>query len=276
MLLEGPMRARVCLSRLGVLGAIAASFACGRPGPTMPPPQPPAQATTEVTAGAPPAQTPVTGLFRYVADQATFQECTTGKELQVSMEADYLNTERAYTSAAAASPGAPMVIKAFVHVVQRPHATDPERHSMIVIDRLVETSNDTSACPAAKPAAASLWSTRWRLVELDGKPVPEPGAQPWPAPSIVLDEREQSVTGFAGCNDMRGSWRLPEGVTGARDRGRLALSSVATTRRTCAASTLETDFLRALEQTRRFEVSGSTLVLFDDSGPRARFEAQRN
>lgn len=257
---------------LGAVAAIACSSGCGRPAPVTPPPQPPApaKATTEITSAASPRE-PTTGLFRYDpdAETATFQDCTSGRTFPVLTTEDYLSTQTAYTSATAGSPGVPMRIKAYVRVVQVPYVGGRERHDMIVIDRLVETSTDTSTCrAAAEQAAPPLAVTRWRLVELDGRQVAPASAEPWPTPSLVLDE-QHGLVGFAGCNDIRGRWG------GATEQGQLSFQDIVATRKTCSASATEADFLRALAQTRRFEVSDRTLVLFDDSGPRARFEAQR-
>jgi heat shock protein HslJ len=265
------MRARRSLVRLAALVAIVAPASCARSTAGRAPAAP-AKSTTELTAAAAPT-TPTDGLFRYVADEATFQDCATGKSYQVVMDADYMSTQYAYTSAAVREPGAPMMIKALVHVVETPHVGDRERHPMVVIDRLVQASNDTSTCPAASFGPSSIATHRWRLVELDGQPVAEDATQKWPRPTIVLNARDQTFAGFSGCDDLHGRWTTPDGPG---DRGRLDLAGVVAVPRGCTPSQRDDALVRALEQTQRFEVTGSRLVLYDDKGPRARFEAQED
>ncbi len=84
----------------------------------------------------------------------------------------------------------------------------------------------------------TLEDREWTLVELRGQGVvalPE-----LPLPSFRLASGE--MTGFAGCNQMFGSYEV--------DGGKLAFGPIGTTRRACAhASNLETRFLQALEAT---------------------------
>lgn len=120
---------------------------------------------------------------------------------------------------------------------------------------------DTSA-PAA-PAAA-LEGTEWRLVDIGGQPSPA-GADSTRHPGFTLLADGRKVQGSAGCNRMTGTYQL--------DGQKLKFGPLATTRMACPAMQTETAFLKALEATTRYEVSGSSLTLYGADTAVARLEA---
>ena len=128
---------------------------------------------------------------------------------------------------------------------------------------------DTSA-PAAPEAsapaapAAALEGTEWRLVDIGGQPSPA-GADSTRHPGFTLLADGRKVQGSAGCNRMTGTYQL--------DGQKLKFGPLATTRMACPAMQTETAFLKALEATTRYEVSGSSLTLYGADTAVARLEA---
>lgn len=120
---------------------------------------------------------------------------------------------------------------------------------------------DTSA-PAA-PAAA-LEGTEWRLVDIGGQPSPA-AADSTRHPDFTLLAEGRKVQGSAGCNRMRGTYQV--------DGDKLKFGPLATTRMACPAMHTETAFLKALKQTTRYEISGSSLTLYGADTAVARLEA---
>jgi heat shock protein HslJ len=129
-------------------------------------------------------------------------------------------------------------------------------------------SPDTSAIVPESPApaapATALEGTEWRLVDIGGQPSPA-GADSTRHPGFTLLAEGRKVQGSAGCNRMSGTYQL-EGQ-------KLKFGPLATTRMTCPAMQTEAAFLKALEATTRYEVSGSSLMLYGADTAVARLEA---
>ncbi|HYH82493.1 MAG TPA: META domain-containing protein [Longimicrobium sp.] len=104
-------------------------------------------------------------------------------------------------------------------------------------------------------AAEGLAGTSWRLEELGGRPaVAVPGGG---VPTLTFAADEPRASGNGGCNMFNGSFTQTDAS--------LRLGPLASTRRACtddAANAQETAYLRALESTTRFTVSGDQLVLY--------------
>jgi heat shock protein HslJ len=112
--------------------------------------------------------------------------------------------------------------------------------------------------------AAQLENTDWKLVELDGKPVAAPSGQR--EPHLRLNSEEKTLTGFGGCNSMRGAYQL--------DGDRLKFTQIASTRRFCSDSP-EGAFFKALNATDSFRLSGDKLELLGGGKSLAKFEAAK-
>jgi heat shock protein HslJ len=129
----------------------------------------------------------------------------------------------------------------------------------------VSAAPDTStpAAPAPAAPAAALEGTEWRLVDIGGQPSPA-GADSTRHPGFTLLAEGRKVQGSAGCNRMTGTYQL--------DGQKLKFGPLATTRMACPDMQTETAFLKALEATTRYEVSGSSLTLFGADTAVARLE----
>ena len=104
----------------------------------------------------------------------------------------------------------------------------------------------------------------WQLSELSGHAVaPAVDRQ---QPFIFFDAAKKQVTGFAGCNRFFGWYQL-EGEA-------LKFGPIGTTKRTCPDldEGVETEFFKALDATRRWEVAGGALRLMNDGRVMARLQ----
>jgi copper homeostasis protein (lipoprotein) len=202
------------------------------------------------------------GMYVYMADAATFNECLTGKRFPVLSGKDSPALERAYLAARSA-PGsfvATIIEGRFVHHAPEPGAPVREH---IVVERFDRILPGETCAPQAL-GKASLTDTFWRAVEIEGQPVViHPGTR---EPHFVL-LREGSVRGFTGCNNLTGSYE--------QGAGDFRFQSMATTRKACLpASDIENRFVAALNATASVRVVGEALELRDKEGKiRMRLEA---
>ncbi|MGH9935001.1 MAG: META domain-containing protein, partial [Blastocatellia bacterium] len=115
--------------------------------------------------------------------------------------------------------------------------------------------------------AAQLENTYWKLVELNGKPLAASSRRR--EPHLRLNSEGKVLQGSGGCNTMRGGYQL----NGAR----LKFTQIATTRMACPDPYMsqESAFLKALEATDSFKLSGDKLELHGDGKSLARFEARK-
>jgi len=109
----------------------------------------------------------------------------------------------------------------------------------------------------------------WKLVEINGHPVPALKEAPW----FILRPEDERVNGFGGCNNFSGAFTLDESAS------RIRFSQIATTSMACIAGMEEEAALHeALRNADNYSLSdstsGSTLTLNRARmAPLARFEA---
>ncbi len=109
-----------------------------------------------------------------------------------------------------------------------------------------------------------LLETDWVLAELAGLTAVKPGLS-GEAPTLMFDQLQSRVSGFAGCNRYFGTFRLSE-------NGGIHFSNIGSTKMACDDMELERVFLAALEIVDRFDVRRDTLWLFNpDHDDIARF-----
>jgi heat shock protein HslJ len=107
------------------------------------------------------------------------------------------------------------------------------------------------------PKPVPLKGTTWTLTELNGKPVASDATT---KPPILRLEPAGTYTGFAGCNQFRGTYTL-EGSS-------LVFSGALATRMACPAlADIETPYLAAIGVTRTYRiVENKALELADEQG----------
>ena len=200
---------------------------------------------------------PMTGMFRYMADAALFEECRTGRSYPVAMEADYLAAERAYLDVPDRGPAEPVFAVLEGRIAERPPMEGPDRPHLVIerFDRLVPGED----C-ARETVAPTLLNTIWQFESLAGVPLAAVEARR--APHLVL--RGGARPGFfatAGCNSLRGGYER-EGD------GALSFGPAASTMMACPPP-LDADEARlgtVLQRTAGVRVEGDTLTLTDAEG----------
>jgi heat shock protein HslJ len=133
--------------------------------------------------------------------------------------------------------------------------------SVVALLALACTAPPSESQPSS---AIPLEGTRWKLVELDGKPIQMPaGADD---PYVQLQAAGGTLEGFAGCNRIMGAYKL--------DGDTLMFPGVAASRRFCeSTAAIEQGFLAALTAARSYRISGSSLELLAEAKTLARLEA---
>ena len=75
------------------------------------------------------------GLYAYMADAATFDECLTGRRFPVSIEAAHIDLERAYTAMAKDNPGTPLLATVTGRFVERQSDPSAAAREHLVIEK---------------------------------------------------------------------------------------------------------------------------------------------
>jgi heat shock protein HslJ/uncharacterized lipoprotein NlpE involved in copper resistance len=195
------------------------------------------------------------GMFRYLADAATFEECLTGRRYPVAMEGDYLALERAYTSLPDRTPGAPVMASFEGDITQRPPMEGPGTVATVVVRRFVGLwPNQT--CERAM-SHASLMPQYWRVVSLRGAAV-SPVANER-EPHLILRGEAGGYIATAGCDRLKGTYRV-SGPQIAFDPPGSAGPCPADLREREAA------LLDVLAAARSWKIQGQVLEFFDASG----------
>jgi heat shock protein HslJ len=102
--------------------------------------------------------------------------------------------------------------------------------------------------------SAQISGEPWQVTSVEGATVPEPGN------TRFAVEADGTFTTSVGCNAMRGKAEI--------QGERLAIGPMASTRMACPEplASLETSYVRALQQAVSFRRDGETLTLLDASG----------
>ena len=128
-----------------------------------------------------------------------------------------------------------------------------------------------TACDTAKKVASNdanstpLTGTKWRLIELDGKPVAEKinGKEPF----LELQEVDKRYAASGGCNGIGGQFTFSK-------NGRIQFSQGMSTMMACENMEVETQLKNALIATDNYTINGNTLSLNKARmAPLARFQA---
>jgi len=191
------------------------------------------------------------GMMTYMADEAVFEECLTGRRYPVVMEEDYLALERAYL-AAAPRPGAAVYVHVEGGLEMRPAMEGPDRRSLVV-DRFLRTRPGLSCERRVGEPAFS--DTYWRIESLHGREVA--GLPDRRAPYILFrDGPDPRFSATVGCNQMIGGYE--------RDGDRLVFGAAASTMMACPPPLDEME--QVLGDVRQARADGETLMLIDDAG----------
>jgi heat shock protein HslJ len=213
------------------------------------------------------------GMFRYLADAASFEECMTGRTYPVAMEGDYLALERAYTALDKAEPGAPVMASFDGELTRRPPMEGKGTVPTVVVRRFVGLW-PSQTCERAM-SHASLSNQYWKILSLKGEVVaPVEGAGEM---HVILRGEGGGYTASAGCERLNGRYRVdgpritfdPPADLGPADSPPAEAAS-------CPAALQERQrlLLKVLAAASRWSIEGQGLELFSASGqPLAVLEA---
>jgi copper homeostasis protein (lipoprotein) len=202
------------------------------------------------------------GLYRHSADAATFSECLSGQTWPVAAIAEHGTLERE-TLKVRKQPGAPVVVSLDGHVAPRARSDGKGTQPTLVVERFVRAWPDQTCAPFGRVGPTDI---DWTLIALDGSAIAA-SAGASGAPLLRLNSAGSTVTGFGGCNRLRGSYTL------AGDA--LSFGLMASTRMACAAGMPEEQaFVDMLSRAGRWRLDDGQLVLVDAGGREiARFKA---
>jgi heat shock protein HslJ/uncharacterized lipoprotein NlpE involved in copper resistance len=113
----------------------------------------------------------------------------------------------------------------------------------------------------------SLVKNKWRLIELNGKPVENNNES---KEMFIKLNSEEGYTAFAGCNNMMGSFELKD------EKSLIKFTKGASTMMACPDMTTEQEFAEMLEKVDNYSIKGNNLS-FNRArmAPLARFEAMK-
>jgi copper homeostasis protein (lipoprotein) len=196
----------------------------------------------------------MTGMFQYMADAATFVECQTGRRWPVAMEAAFRDLEKAYL-AAQRQPGEELMVAFEGRIANRPTMEGQGETPTVIVERHVDIRQGESC--GTQSGQVALEGTFWKVTHLEGKPVTS--AEGRRNLDLLFTSDQNRVSGFSGCNNFIGGYEVKG--------NQITLSRLAGTRKACPEGMdTETQFLNALEKTRRWKISGQELHLLDDQG----------
>ena len=203
------------------------------------------------------------GLYRYMADAASFFDCASGDQFPVVPTGANAALQAAYL-AARTTPGEPMLATVDARLVMQAAEDSGTPRPMLQVERFVAIAPQ-AVCEATTSNRATLENTYWKLVALRGQPVVVPDRTR--EPHLILQAAQHRVAGSGGCN------RLAGGYTLAGDR--ITFGRTAGTMMACATGMeQERAFLDTLGVVARWRIDGQRLELLDERADVvARFEA---
>jgi copper homeostasis protein (lipoprotein) len=206
---------------------------------------------------------PLRGMLTYVADEARFTECLTGRDYPLIKDGDYSALEHAYL-AAGAEAGGPIMASFDGSIVREPADADEDVGPQVLVERFVGVWPGES-CERAVDKA-TLTNTYWKILRLgDVEIAPGEGRR---EPNLILRAGDPRFTATVGCNQITGSYTL--------NGDRLTFGPGATTRMACPEplDAWEDMLGDVLANGASWRIDGQTLELVDGSSkPLALFQA---
>ena len=206
---------------------------------------------------------PLRGMLTYVADEARFTECLTGRDYPLVRDGDYEALEHAYL-AAGAEVGGPIMASFDGAIVREPEDADKDTGPQILVERFVGVWPGET-CERAVDKA-SLTNTYWKILRLGETEVaPGEGRR---EPNLILRDGAPRFTATVGCNQFSGAYTLTA--------DHLSFGPTTRTRMACPAplDDWEERLNVALQRAATWRIDGQTLELLDAGGsPLALFQA---
>jgi heat shock protein HslJ len=195
------------------------------------------------------------GMLTYVADEARFTECLTGRDYPLVRGDDYEALEHAYLAAGAGAAG-PIMASFQGRIGQQPAEDGDGTVPGVLVERFIgvwpgETCERTVDAP-------TLTNTYWKILRLGDAEVAASADRR--EPNLVLRADAARYAATVGCNQLVGDYTLGD--------DKLAFSVGATTRMACPPplDDWERRLARVLERTAGWRIDGQTLELLDAEG----------
>ncbi|REH40471.1 heat shock protein HslJ [Paraperlucidibaca baekdonensis] len=192
------------------------------------------------------------------ADAVRFQECLTGRDMQV-IEALPVSVSKQYRvaqkllDADAETPVLTSVLGSFSARLASANESAAGPVWQLDIQRVKRFWPGETCAIGAGAASLPLRDTPWRVLAIGNEPIP---ADPLAPPLALRLHDDGHVSGHSGCNTLRSAYRA--------DDNALSFDAVSTTRRACigpSQQALERAWLQVLQQTAAYRVVGSYLEL---------------
>ncbi|HWK73203.1 MAG TPA: META domain-containing protein [Povalibacter sp.] len=202
------------------------------------------------------------GMYRYMADAAIFEECLTGLKLAVAQEGDNAALQAAYLKARK-EPAQPLLVTLEGRIVKRPGMEGDQLRDTLIVEKTGKFLSNENC--GARGVTHDLEGTRWVLVRLHEREITVSDDRR--EPYFALESNEHRVSGHGGCNRLIGGYQS--------NGDQLTFTQMALTRMACPDVNFEEAFVKALESTRHWKISGAHLELSDATGKVvARFESR--
>lgn len=186
---------------------------------------------------------PMLGLYQVNGDSATFTQCDSGERFQVAMTQHHMPMLRNYRQD-------PQLSGQAVIATLTGRLGNGQDSNTLFIDQF-EQFWPGAACPQ-RHAPAAVHGLVWRAEKIAEQYVPQQ------LNVRVLFRDNNTLYGFAGCNNFHGSYRQRANT--------LEISNLAMTRKFCEESSqLEQSFTQSLQNADRAEVNGHALQLFQNN-----------
>lgn len=197
---------------------------------------------------------PLRGMLTYLADEARFAECLTGRDYPLVHDKDFSALEHAYLAAGEA--GGPVMASFDGGIVEHPAAGGGGPVPSVLVEHFNGIWPGETCERAMGPA--TLTNTSWKILRLGETEVA--AADGAPEPTLILREGEPRFSATVGCNQMTGSYFTAGDM--------LTFGPAAATRMACPPplDVWERLLAETLAGSEGWRIEGQTLELTDADG----------
>ena len=196
------------------------------------------------------------GMYKYMADGASFKDCVTGKYYPVAFEGDHLALEKAYLEEV---KGAAFFVKVSLKgkIVKRPNMEGDGSEETLIVEKFlgIQGVKDCTEHQADVP----ITNNYWRVLTLYGQ---DAKTEPGEREAHMLLRQGFNGAGelkvVTGCASVIGNYRIEENQVTFR------ANSIEKQWPECQSAALQKNFLSALDNASYWRIEGETLKLYDE------------
>ena len=189
------------------------------------------------------------GMLKYESGKAVMTECTSGQSFPVTGDAEYQRLEQTYLN----TPhdfAQPLLVSMKAQLVK-----DASGVEEIIVDDFKRFYPDQDC--DGNPTSSNLTGTIWSLNELEGQSIDSGGKGQ--QLFFSLDSKENTLSGTGICNKFSGTYLVKGEV--------FLIKRLISTRMACPSEVdIESSFLKALDVTETYQITGDLLYLRDQNG----------